>query len=211
MALIWLRLTTLIFLLTAIIVLFLHAFTGANPGSTLEYVRFYPSRSITTYAYVDVESHLTLHRFQAITSILPRMSNTDSSSRQVVPLYTFGNYDLFILEPSGKFTQITDVSDFARIIPWASYVSEYATWSPDERWIGFLHVTIHQADVYAIRPDGSQLRRLAQDIDNGIPPNWVAFSQRDLMERVIASGLALFLIGLLIFEPRRHGEHRALR
>jgi hypothetical protein len=59
--------------------LIIYLLTGASMG----YARFH---TVTAYAYVDVERSL------------PRMTNTDSGGRQVVPLWTFDNHDLFILD-----------------------------------------------------------------------------------------------------------------
>lgn len=185
--LIWLRFSTSILLSATAIILLIYALTGSSAGYALEYFRFYSARNLGVYAYVDVKSGLTFERRQAVASILPRSSNTDSTGQRIIPLLWFDNYDLFIQDTRGRLTQLTDLSDFARMGTGFRYVTQYATWSPDDQWIGFLRATTTQTDVYAMRPDGSELKRLAVDIDNNIPPNWVAVARRGLLERLVAT------------------------
>jgi Tol biopolymer transport system component len=52
-------------------------------------------------------------------------------------------------------------------------IDEYPTWSPDGQWIAFHSDRDGDFDIYIVRPDGSDLRRLTDNDDNNdVQPSW---------------------------------------
>jgi hypothetical protein len=93
-------------------------------------------------------------------------------------LPTPGNIDLFLVGPDTKRFQLTHFKDFPPLRPGRDprRANLYPLWSPDAVWIIFLSSDeVGHIDLYAIRPDGSDMRSLAYHINTEEPvhPQWV--------------------------------------
>ncbi|MCB9451100.1 MAG: PD40 domain-containing protein [Anaerolineaceae bacterium] len=76
-----------------------------------------------------------------------------------------GNVELFLVWPDGRRQQLTVPDSFAD-----AHHNTAPVWSPDGSWIAF--ISSHgqaDMDVYVIRPDGSGLQRIAQDVGSLMP------------------------------------------
>lgn len=74
----------------------------------------------------------------------------------------------------------------------------YPVWSPDGEWIAFISSGSAQMDIYIIRPDGNNIRRLASDVGTPTPleMRWGSFQDRPLGVAefaVIGGALALLV------------------
>ena len=76
-----------------------------------------------------------------------------------------GNVELFLVWSDGRRQQLTLPDSFGD-----AHHNTAPVWSPDGTWIAF--ISSHgqaNMDVYVIRPDGNDLRRVAQDVGSLMP------------------------------------------
>lgn len=142
-----------------------------------------------------------------ISAFLPDRVRTGDSRYSVSPMTTSTGTDLFVISNTQRtMRQLTKIDDFP---PAAAPMSTrryntYPQWSPDGRWIAFLSAdALSKRDLYLIRLDGSDLRRIASDIGAAAPlVVWKPVPEADF-----APALLLFLLpplaGLSLWFLRR--------
>lgn len=151
-------------------------------STALEYVEAASDGHPIAVYYLDVERTLIVQRGSRLLTVALKIGATSPDGQRVVSLPTPGNIDLFIVPPGGPAVQLTRFKDFPARRPGsdARRANLYPLWSPDYAWIVFLSSDeVGHIDLYAIRPDGSDLRRLAYRINNqGLGrPMWVSLER----------------------------------
>jgi Tol biopolymer transport system component len=151
-----------------------------QPGVALEYREIHQHGKIVMIYYVDIEHGIRSH--QQVPAEVERLQPSDSApdGRRVIPLSTPGNIDLFLLTPDANRLQLTHFSNFPPLRAGRDprRANLYPIWSPDAAWIVFLSSDeVGHLDLYAVRPDGQEMRRLAYHINTEEPvhPRWVRF------------------------------------
>jgi hypothetical protein len=147
-------------------------------SQALEYIEAYSDGRLIAAYYLDIERLLVTRRTHRLAALPLNTGATGPDGWRVVSLPTPGNIDLFIVPPDEPAIPLTHFSDFpARGLSGdARRANLYPLWSPDYRWIVFLSSDeVGHMDLYAVRPDGSDLRRLAYRINTqGLGrPMWV--------------------------------------
>lgn len=178
----WLRLSGWVFLAAAFLA-FLLLLTGrGQPGVVMAYSTSDQDKIITYY--IDIERRVRVQDLSPIAYVRVKTSDTDSSGRRIIPLMSSDMLDteLFLNAPGAESFQLTYSSDFPSTQANSPFpqgggnpprLNAYPVWTPDGGWVVFLSADeVGNIDLYAIRPDRSELRLLAQHV-LATQPVWV--------------------------------------
>lgn len=149
-----------------------------HPGIALEYREVRQDRQIVNVYYLDIERGIRSSQQKSAVVETLKSSNTAPDGRRVLSLPTPGNIDLFLVAPDTNRFQLTHFKNFPplRANRDSRRANLYPLWSPDAAWIIFLSSDeVGHLDLYAIRPDGSDMRVLAYRIhsEDSVYPRWV--------------------------------------
>lgn len=158
---------------------------GARP-MLVEYVQFQSNLRDLDYIYVSLEETRVVRLRRPYVAPSPPYTSQLPDGRTVITRSTPGNIDLFLqTSADAPLTQLTRFSDFPTRASGrdARRANVMPLWSPDQNWVMFVSADeVGRAEVYALRSDGSDLRRLVERLSlttrNPRRPRWLSVPAR---------------------------------
>jgi len=177
----------------------------------MQYGRSAPTSDATDYYLADVARGLRARLDHPLDTRPSANRETAPDGRRVIAAKQGGNIDLFIIGLDGVWGRLTHFSDFspARAERDARRANQYPAWSPDGAWIAFISADVNgRLSLYAVRPNGDDLRRLDDHIRviAPVPPRWVILPT-GLLGEMLAALVACAI--LLVVISRSAAGHAA--
>jgi hypothetical protein len=181
----------------AALILLVLGLARAAPASGLTFTQYAPTAGRSTVV-LDPFTRVSLQRADRSVGRIEypaeAMPRSPDGTRMVRPQVTSSGVDLFVEEPDGGLTRLTRPNDAAP----GRRSNTFPLWSPDGEWVSFVSTDpqLHM-DLYIVRADGTDLRRIYPDVRTPIPLSlrWVRLDEQPFQPWLALAGLGTLAVG----------------